>query len=130
MPPTSQNVKKRKSSKHDRTGCLTCRYRRKKCTENTFPACGACIRLNLECVRETRRQVVPSTNTFVDRTGSELDVTSISHAHMLDTFHYDWLPGTQNIETSSRRRYAMKYYIKVLAELLTVSRKYNSFLSG
>lgn len=31
---------------------------------------------------------------------------------------------------SSKRRYAMKFYIDVLAELLTVSQQYNSFLSG
>lgn len=31
---------------------------------------------------------------------------------------------------SSKRRYAMKFYIDVLAELLTVSQQYNSFISG
>lgn len=31
---------------------------------------------------------------------------------------------------SSKRRYAMKFYIDILAELLTVSQQFNSFLSG
>ncbi|KAJ5923416.1 C6 finger domain transcription factor nosA [Penicillium verhagenii] len=37
-----------KSHKRSRSGCYTCRLRRKKCDE-AHPTCGACINLNIKC---------------------------------------------------------------------------------
>ncbi|CAI7565634.1 unnamed protein product [Penicillium pancosmium] len=37
-----------KAHKRSRSGCFTCRLRRKKCDEN-HPACGACVNLNVRC---------------------------------------------------------------------------------
>lgn len=50
-----KKFKKRTGTTRERTGCLTCRQRRKKCDDNTYPICGHCRRLNLECVREAPR---------------------------------------------------------------------------
>ncbi|KAJ5235455.1 uncharacterized protein N7469_004623 [Penicillium citrinum] len=96
------NVRRRNGSKHDKTGCLTCRYRRKKCTLNTIPICGDCKRLNLECVREPTRQVLPTASTptmpaVFQWENSQVDGTA-------DKF---------------RRRAAMKFYVTVLSQLLT-----------
>ena len=52
-----KKFKKRSGTTRERTGCLTCRQRRKKCDDNTYPICGHCRRLNLECVREAPRAV-------------------------------------------------------------------------
>lgn len=54
---TRKKFKKRTGTTRERTGCLTCRQRRKKCDNNTYPICGHCRRLNLECVREAPRAV-------------------------------------------------------------------------
>ncbi|KAL4888361.1 fungal-specific transcription factor domain-containing protein [Aspergillus ambiguus] len=118
MPDTNQNTKRRKGSKHDKTGCLTCRYRRKKCTPNTFPVCGACKRLNLECVREPTRQVLA--------TPRESSVQSQPHG-----IWRDWLPSIPGSHDQvSRRRQAINFYITVLSRLLSVSDQHNSFVSA
>ncbi|KAF1987761.1 hypothetical protein K402DRAFT_44978 [Aulographum hederae CBS 113979] len=48
--PTSQSAKQSQSKMHrrSRTGCFTCRLRRKKCDEGK-PACKACRHLGLKC---------------------------------------------------------------------------------
>ncbi|KAL5356713.1 hypothetical protein BJX96DRAFT_187419 [Aspergillus floccosus] len=86
--------------------------RRKKCVPNTFPVCGACKRLNLECVREPTRQVLPT------------------QSRPRSTWH-DWLQSDARGQGGlSRRRHAMNFYISVLSQLLSVSDKHNSFLSA
>ncbi|RKK28521.1 hypothetical protein BFJ66_g3435 [Fusarium oxysporum f. sp. cepae] len=112
--------KKRKGSKHDKTGCLTCRYRRKKCTENTFPNCGTCIRLNLECVRDPIRRVVPCSG--------DDNIQPLLTRYQLDTPPTQLSPLPLNLN-SPKRRQAMNHYIRVLSELLTISKNNNSFLS-
>lgn len=57
---TRKKFKKRTGTTRERTGCLTCRQRRKKCDNNTYPICGHCRRLNLECVREAPRPITIS----------------------------------------------------------------------
>ncbi|EKV07798.1 C6 sexual development transcription factor NosA [Penicillium digitatum] len=47
-PPTHGNRANGRLHKRSRSGCFTCRLRRKKCDEN-HPACTACINLNVRC---------------------------------------------------------------------------------
>ncbi|KAK9324728.1 hypothetical protein V1517DRAFT_316703 [Lipomyces orientalis] len=47
-PFTLGQHRRRSSASRTRTGCWTCRLRRKKCTEEK-PACAACLRLKLAC---------------------------------------------------------------------------------
>ncbi|KAJ5954734.1 C6 sexual development transcription factor NosA [Penicillium viridicatum] len=50
-PPTNHTHGERASGrlhKRSRSGCYTCRLRRKKCDEN-HPACTACVNLNVRC---------------------------------------------------------------------------------
>ncbi|RAK74290.1 Zn(II)2Cys6 transcription factor [Aspergillus fijiensis CBS 313.89] len=119
----TSRIRRRNGSKHDRTGCLTCRYRHKKCTENTFPECGACIRLNLKCVREPKRQVAPDPRA---QTGESSTAPSV---RTVDFFHNHHPFAIQESNRSSMRQYAMKYYIDVIAQVLAVTQQYNSFLS-
>ncbi|RMJ14436.1 hypothetical protein CDV36_005871 [Fusarium kuroshium] len=114
------------SSTH--TGKVVISIPRKKCVENTFPVCGTCIRLNLECVRDTIRRIVPPSRSSAKEatgTGEESLRQPVFESTAL-TRPLACLP----LQTESlRRRHAMNHYIKVLSELLTVSRHNNSFLS-
>ncbi|KAI3532258.1 hypothetical protein CSPX01_13570 [Colletotrichum filicis] len=128
-------TRRRKGSKHDKTGCLTCRYRRKKCVENTFPICGTCSRLNLKCVRSTARDVVPT--TWVEQKKSTLQATQALRPSTRDNSHeplsscFPLLaspPGVDQGEPPQKRQ-VMRYYITVLSHFLTASEQFNSFLS-
>ncbi|KAH6884267.1 fungal-specific transcription factor domain-containing protein [Thelonectria olida] len=153
----AKTVQRRKSSKHDRTGCLTCRYRsvqptaqprcegvpaseenrqykrqadsatrRKKCVENTFPVCGACTRLNIECIREPVRRIVPPSTRSVRVPDERTQALDQPTKEPSLSRQLSFLPLQSD---SLRRRHAMNHYIKVLSELLTVSKHHNSFLS-
>lgn len=111
-------VKRRRGTKHDRSGCLTCRARRKKCAENTLPRCGSCVRLNLECVREPVRRV-PGT---VANASKERTVAAHPPQDGL-------LPGPAHGGSPSTRLF-MRYYVNFLALKLTACGYQNSFLSG
>lgn len=134
--PSKKDVRRRKGSKHDRTGCLTCRqrltsrwvnlvaalssHRHKKCTENMLSDCSACLRLNLECVRAPRRQLVKSSLATVPR------VTKPPFADI----YPGWQVSEQHRNETTLRRHAMRYYINILSQLLTVSTTHNSFVSA
>lgn len=111
-------VKRRRGTKHDRTGCLTCRARRKKCVENTLPRCGSCVRLNLECVREPVRRLVPGTS---DAPG-EVTIDARPPQDGL-------VPGSAHGRSRSARVF-MRYYVNFLALKLTACGYQNSFLSA
>ncbi|KAH8178642.1 fungal specific transcription factor domain-containing protein [Sarocladium implicatum] len=134
MPPTSDQpaTRKRKGSRHDKTGCLTCRYRRKKCVDNTFPICGSCARLNLECVREPARSVVPATANVgqVDASGENAEPIAQTAAVMASS-PIVASPAFAGLGTDTPlKRHAMRYYISVLTTHLTVSQEFNSFLTA
>lgn len=111
-------VKRRRGTKHDRTGCLTCRARRKKCVENTLPRCGSCVRLNLECVREPLRRVVLGGSNAP----REVNIDARPPQDGL-------VPGSANGRSPSTRVF-MRYYVNFLAPKLTACGYQNSFLSA
>lgn len=111
-------IKRRRGTKHDRTGCLTCRARRKKCVENTLPRCGSCVRLNLECVREPVRRVP---GTVATASGEKTIAVQPPQDGLL--------PGSAHGRSPSTRRF-MRYYVNFLALKLTACGYQNSFLSG
>ncbi|PYH80484.1 GroES-like protein [Aspergillus uvarum CBS 121591] len=97
-----------------------------KCIENTFPECGACIRLNHECVREPKRQIAPDPRTHPGESNAAPSVRTVDTVH----FFHDYHPFTiRETNRTSMRQYAMKYYINIMTQMLTVSQQYNSFLS-
>lgn len=99
----------------DRRGCLTCRRRRKKCVvdagETSSARCGHCNRLNLRCVWEDEKDVVPTATPF----------PALSPWPQRDN---DEPPGRQ-----SHRRQAMRYYVQSFAESLSTTSTNNGFLS-
>ena len=103
--------------------------RRKKCSVNTFPVCGACQRLNLECVREPRRQIVQPARQKSSTANQEADanvVPSVTYGSICPSVEVD-LGVTTHAEA---RRYALKYYVTTLTQHYTISEQHNSFLSG
>jgi hypothetical protein len=180
MPPTAKDPaktdppRKRVGSRHDKTGCLTCRCRcvtsppllslptpqpqdrplvfstsltrdfgrnrRKKCLENTFPTCGACRRLNLKCIRAPARNVVSSsTSPESNQTSSHSRISNQTELELVASSNQrlavpSWTPpyasGPGVRVESPHQRHAFRYYVTVLAYHLTVSERFNSFLSG
>ncbi|KAF2971903.1 hypothetical protein GQX73_g1741 [Xylaria multiplex] len=105
--------------------------RRKKCTDNSIPVCGACKRLNLECIRESVRNVVPGAwaddQVVRQRRHNEGPKEENGGAHPTRITPAVAMSDDDN---APQRRHAMGYYITVLALHLTVSKEFNSFLSA
>lgn len=123
----ARQVRRRRGTKHDRTGCLTCRARRKKCVDNTLPTCGSCARLNLECVREPARRVLagpPGAPRDAPREGAVIIATAGPPPPQ------DGLaPGRARARTAPARLF-MRYYANFLALKLTACGYKNSFLTA
>lgn len=108
----------------------------KKCTQNAFPICGTCARLNLECVREPLRKIVPPqvmNREVVDPSRSMRTPTTVPPLFILSQPSLLSKPGGLDLKSesvSSHHRYAMRYYVNELASHFSVSPKFNSFLSG
>jgi hypothetical protein len=115
-------------------------HRRKKCLENTFPTCGACKRLNLKCIRAPARNVVSlSTSLESNQTSSHSRISNHTELESVASPNQrlavpSWtLPCASGLGTrveSPHQRHAFRYYVTVLAYHLTVSERFNSFLSG
>ena len=102
---------------------MLCRH--KKCTENSFPTCGACLRLNLECVRAPRRHVVATPNC-----PDLVTITKVQRSPLANVYP-DWQASSEVTQIEKAvRRHAMRYYMDVLSQLLTVSITHNSFVSA
>lgn len=129
-----RRVAKRTGTVRRRTGCLTCRSRRKKCDE-VYPICGHCTRLNLVCKRETPRSVLtdePSTSTTeADAAPATASTTDSDAANMMVPRAPPAMDITSIMDArqGSSKRFFMKYYVQILANLLTTNQENNSFLS-
>lgn len=125
---------------------------RKKCNQNTFPVCGTCARLNLECVREPVRKVVPPELLLGGQTPTQTQTQAQTQAVVKPRSEAPWSssppttplfllsqpsllakPAEAVVESetiASHHRYAMRYYVNELANHFSVSPHFNSFLSG
>jgi len=93
-------------------------FRRKKCDLNTYPICGHCQRLNLDCVRESPR-ILPSSTSSVGFENQN-EISRIPNASQISTF-----ASAKGTDT----RYLMKYYTSILSSLCTTNHENNGFLS-
>lgn len=97
--------------------------------DNSFPVCGTCTRLNLKCIRQGAKDVVP--DAWATDKGASTLTTSSAASTQSTTPTSLCLPGAGNgCVDSPQKRQAMRYYISVLATYLTVSQEFNSFLTG
>ncbi|KAK0640484.1 hypothetical protein DIS24_g9310 [Lasiodiplodia hormozganensis] len=133
-----RRIRKRTGTTRERTGCVTCRRRKKKCT-NEYPVCDHCRRLNFECIREEPRQAVvgksapgdgsangplPEADTTVLATSSSTVLAVPSSTWTAPVLSLDpvasW-PGTAGDSTAATsRRLLLRYYLQTLSTLLTI----------
>ncbi|KAL1616470.1 hypothetical protein SLS54_008373 [Diplodia seriata] len=146
---TKRRIRKRTGTTRERTGCVTCRRRKKKCT-NEYPVCDHCRRLNFECIREEPRQAVvgngkpapgegsangtaPETDTTVLATSSSTVLavpTSTWAAPILSLDPVATYAGTAGDGSApTSRRLLLRYYLQTLSTLLTSTLENNCFAS-
>ncbi|KAK7518954.1 fungal-specific transcription factor domain-containing protein [Phyllosticta citriasiana] len=139
-----RRVRKRTGTTRERTGCVTCRRRKKKC-DGGYPVCDHCRRLNFECVREEPRQTgssaVPCASSSLIK-HSDKTILPTSSSTILTLPAGNWAapilsldpvaawPGTAGDSTpATNRRVLLRYYLQTLSTLLTSTLENNCFAS-
>lgn len=117
--------RQRKFAPRSRTGCLTCRTRRKRCDSN-HPQCANCARLNLACEWQPQRKIVvePSSSSSssscsspsATSPSSDLQVTGPLHS-TLD--YWDILPC--DLDTASEQKHILQYYVEAYIPSISVA---------
>ncbi|KAH8805468.1 fungal-specific transcription factor domain-containing protein [Xylogone sp. PMI_703] len=123
--PTKSHTKRRPGGTRQRTGCLTCRQRRKKC-DGLYPICGHCTRLNLVCVRKEPQNIVDTAlaaPVYCMTPGDSWTPSILRAPDPIDVCGY--ADSSRGID----QRFLLKYYTNVLSKLLTTNDENNSFLS-
>ncbi|KAF1917472.1 fungal-specific transcription factor domain-containing protein [Ampelomyces quisqualis] len=106
--------RQRKFAPRSRTGCLTCRSRRKRC-DNRHPQCTNCTRLNLECEWQQQQKVVAE-SSFLSPSSPRLKVAGPLHSS-LDI--WDNLPCT--LDEASERKHILQYYVEAYVPSVSVA---------
>ncbi|KAK8213976.1 fungal-specific transcription factor domain-containing protein [Phyllosticta capitalensis] len=139
-----RRVRKRTGTTRERTGCVTCRRRKKKC-DGGYPICDHCRRLNFECVREEPRQTgssaVPNaSNSLIKHDDRTILPTSSSTILTLPAGNWAapilsldpvaaWPGAAGNSTPATNRRVLLRYYLQTLSTLLTSTLENNCFAS-
>ncbi|KAF1830148.1 putative Zn(II)2Cys6 transcription factor-like protein [Decorospora gaudefroyi] len=105
--------RQRRFAPRSRTGCLTCRTRRKRC-DNAQPQCKNCIRLNLTCEWQALRKIVAEPPVQPHSTSPELQI-AMPLPSSLDP--WDALPGDGALE----QKHLLQYYIEALVPSISVA---------
>ncbi|KAL5115350.1 hypothetical protein ACEQ8H_006726 [Pleosporales sp. CAS-2024a] len=113
--------RQRKFAPRSRTGCLTCRTRRKRC-DSQHPQCANCARLNLACEWQPQRKLraepssASSSNLSEDMVSPETQITGPLHS-TLD--YWDVLPG--DLDAASEQKHILRYYIEAYIPSISVA---------
>jgi transcriptional activator protein UGA3 len=108
--------RQRKFAPRSRTGCLTCRTRRKRC-DSKHPQCSNCTRLNLTCEWQPQRKiVVESSSSSAPSPSPRLQIAEPSGSS-LD--FWDLLPG--NLDEVSEKKHILQYYIEAYVPSVSVA---------
>jgi transcriptional activator protein UGA3 len=107
--------RQRKFAPRSRTGCLTCRSRRKRC-DNRHPQCANCTRLNLKCEWQPQRKIVAESSSSPSPSNPELQITGPLHSS-LD--FWDILPC--NLDEASERKHILQYYVEAYVPSVSVA---------
>ncbi|KAH7120494.1 fungal-specific transcription factor domain-containing protein [Dactylonectria macrodidyma] len=105
--------RQRRFAPRSRVGCVTCRQRRKRCEGDAGQGeCGACLRLNLECVWAARVQISDADSTSSGTPscwalqGTETASTVRSSRRSAISTETSWRPSTR-LSTRSRAKQAI-----------------------
>ncbi|KAH8702888.1 putative Zn(II)2Cys6 transcription factor-like protein [Phaeosphaeriaceae sp. PMI808] len=107
--------RQRKYAPRSRTGCLTCRTRRKRC-DNRHPQCANCTRLNLTCEWQPQRKLTIETTRSAASPSPELQISSPLRSS-LD--FWDVLPG--DLDAASERKHILQYYVQAYVPSVSIA---------
>lgn len=113
--------RQRKFAPRSRTGCLTCRARRKRC-DSRRPQCENCTRLNLSCEWQAQRKLVQDAISNLNSSPeSEVSESVPSSLGIWDT-----LPG----EAGAERQHLLQYYVEAFVPSVSVATTPTSFYTS
>jgi transcriptional activator protein UGA3 len=107
--------RQRKFAPRSRTGCLSCRARRKRC-DGRQPQCQTCLRLNITCDWQTRRKIVAETTSNARIPSPELQLVSPLRSSI---GFWDFLP--LNLDETSETKQLLQYYIEGYVPTISVA---------
>jgi transcriptional activator protein UGA3 len=108
--------RQRKFAPRSRTGCLTCRTRRKRC-DSKHPQCSNCTRLNLTCEWQPQRKIVVESSSSSSPSPSPRLRIAEPSGSSLD--FWDLLPG--NLDEASEKKHILQYYIDAYVPSVSVA---------
>lgn len=114
--------RQRRFAPRSRTGCLTCRRRRKRC-DNRQPHCANCTRLNLACEWQPRRKLIEEPSPAITTQTSPIPVTRIIHSPLR---LWDALPSDE----ADERSHLLQYYIEAFVPSVSVAQIPTSFYTS
>lgn len=115
--------RQRRFAPRSRTGCLTCRFRRKRC-DNNSPQCANCTRLNLACEWPPQRNIVAESSTKSSSPVPETQEVAVSPS--LD--FWDVLPGDLN--NISLKKHILQYYIEAYVPSVSVATSHTNYYTS
>jgi transcriptional activator protein UGA3 len=113
--PKQSKPRQRKFAPRSRTGCLTCRTRRKRC-DNRSPQCANCTRLNLTCEWQPQQKIVTGSSPTPRSPSPELQVAGPLRSS-LD--FWDILPG--DLDEPSEIKHILQYYVEAYVPSVSVA---------
>jgi transcriptional activator protein UGA3 len=115
--------RQRKFAPRSRTGCLTCRTRRKRC-DNAQPQCANCARLNLKCQWQPPRNIISEPLSPPSAPKSPDLSVHLPLRSSLDP--WDALPGDPGAE----RMHLLQYYVEAFVPSVQVAPIPTSFYTS
>ncbi|KAF2126131.1 hypothetical protein P153DRAFT_378347 [Dothidotthia symphoricarpi CBS 119687] len=117
--------RQRKFAPRSRTGCLTCRTRRKRCEpDSARPDCSNCKRLNLTCEWQAQRKVVVVGQSSESSSPSPESQAPGQLQPSIDP--WDALPG----DATSERKHLLQYYVEAFVPSVSVATTPTSFYTS
>ncbi|KAJ4856894.1 fungal specific transcription factor domain-containing protein [Trichoderma breve] len=119
--------------RRNRTGCLTCRRRRKRC-DGVRDVCGHCIRLNLICHWQDPRNIGEGSASSSHPVSQRPRVTDHSCVPLTipiapAPFQFLQSDAPELARRSLDRKLALRYYVQIFNTMLTTNLENNGFLS-
>ncbi|CAG7991928.1 unnamed protein product [Penicillium salamii] len=122
-----RRITKRKGTTRERTGCLTCRQRKKRC-DLGYPVCTQCVRLNYKCKWEEPRPLVQESTHSTKEVSNQTVNIPFRLSQVPDPILF-WVDDHSDNTSRSSRRHFLRYYAQTFTHMLTTNIENNSFLS-
>ncbi|KAF2821387.1 hypothetical protein CC86DRAFT_103346 [Ophiobolus disseminans] len=107
--------RQRKFAPRSRTGCLTCRTRRKRC-DLRHPRCDNCARLNLTCEWQQERNIVSDNPANCSSPSPEIQVTG----PLRSSIDF-WSFLSSDLDEASEKKHLLQYYVEAYVPSVSVA---------